>query len=160
MNGMLSDMKPEYPDADRPTVFDEGVAFQDMVAKIFEQELHIPIDYYETEWEQKNIGESRQGIEVKLDTRILDTKNVSIEVAEKSKGSNPTWIPSGILRKDNTWLYVQGNPSIILVFGKTILKRVYDKQYKDRVWTPKPTIKTFLMPLGRAEQISLKVFRF
>lgn len=154
------DTKPNYPDADRPCVFDEGIAFQEFAAKVLRSELYISLDFYETKKEQFQIGESKQGFEIKLDNRILETGNVSIEVAEKSHAGIAYWTPSGIMREDNTWIYVQGNESILFIFGKVILRLIYNHSYRDKVWQPKPTLQTFLLPVKEAERIALKVFRF
>lgn len=151
------EMNPEYPDADRPTVFEEGIEFEDFIADLFSDELGIALSSYKSKHYQISKGENKQGIEVKLDNRILETKKVSIEVAEKSSAASSHWIPSGIFRRDNTWLYVQGNPDIVFVFGKNILRLVYEKSYKEKVWEPKPTIKTFLMPIEEAKRIALKI---
>ena len=62
------------------------------------------------------------------------------------------------MRDDNAWLYVQGNEDIVFVFGKETLRLVYAKRYSCKVWEPKPTIKTFLMPLSEARRLALKVF--
>ncbi len=160
-DGKPLDTKPSplYPDADRATVFEEGLEFQDFIAKLLIKELGIPVTSYSSKKYQWEFGENRQGIEIKLDRRIMETGNVSIEVAEKSKASNLNWIDSGIMRDDNTWLYVQGNYDIVLIFGKKILQLIYEKKYKSKVWTPKPTIKTFLMSKEEAERIALKVFK-
>ena len=152
------DTKPEYPDADRSTVFEEGLQFQDFVADLLLTELGIALTSYSSRKYQWLKGENRQGIEIKLDTRILDTGNVSIEVAEKSRADVPIWTPSGIMRDDNAWLYVQGNKSIVFVFGKATLQLIYKSRFTDKVWTPKPTIKTFLMQMELARRYALKVF--
>lgn len=86
------------------------------------------------------------------------TPYISFEVAEKSKAANPHWIDSGIMRDDNTWLYVQGNYHLVMVFGKEILRMVYKKTYAAKTWEPYPTIRTFLMPMTEARKIALKVF--
>uniref|UniRef100_A0A6M3J4U2 Uncharacterized protein n=1 Tax=viral metagenome TaxID=1070528 RepID=A0A6M3J4U2_9ZZZZ len=150
--------KPLYPDADRPSVFEEGLEFQDFVADLLLRELGIALTSFSSRRYQWVHGENRQGIEIKLDKRILETGNVSIEVAEKSRADMPTWTPSGIMRHDNAWLYVQGNPQIVLVFGKATLRLVYKKRYASKVWQPKPTIRTFLLPLSEARRVALKVF--
>jgi hypothetical protein len=157
---MLTAIKPmpEYPDADRPTVFEEALQFQDFVCDLLLKELGFVISNYSSKYYQFNYGENRQGVEIKLDRRILETGNVSIEVAEKSRADIANWTPSGIMRKDNTWLYVQGNYNIILIFGKAFLKQLYFARYKDKVTAPKKTIQTFLMPLSEAKKYSLKVF--
>ena len=151
--------KPQYPDADRSTVFEEGLEFQDFVANLLLAELGIVLTSYTSQRYQWLHGENRQGIEIKLDRRIHETGNVSIEVAEKTRADVPTWTPSGIMREDNAWLYVQGNPAIVLVFGKATLRLLYEKRYQGKTWEPKPTIRTFLLPLPEAERLALKVFR-
>lgn len=150
--------KPTYPDGDRTTLFDEGLEFQDFVADLFMEKLGISITNYASRQWQWNKGENRQGIEIKLDKRILETGNVSIEVAEKSKADMPRWTDSGIMRDDNTWLYVQGNTDIVFVFSKQILQYLYKNKYLQKVWEPKKTIRTFLMPIDRARKCALKVF--
>ena len=148
-----------YPDADRDTVFEEGLQFQDFVVDLLMSELGIALSNYSSKYYQRKFGENRQGIEIKLDTRILDTGNVSIEVAEKSRASISSWTPSGIMRDDNSWLYIQGNYKIVFVFGKTFLQQLYKAKWADKTWEPKPTIRTFLMPMAEAEKYALKVFR-
>jgi hypothetical protein len=159
MGGINLAIKPKYPDGDRDTLFDEALEFQDFVVDLFLKEIGIPISNYSSRYFQYNKGENPQGIEIKLDKRILETGNVSIEVAEKSRSDIQNWTPSGILRKDNTWLYVQGNKDIVFIFSKKILQGIYEARYKDKVWEPKKTIKTFLMPVAEAEKYAAKVIR-
>ena len=155
---MPTGLRPAYPDADRPTVFEEGLEFQDFVADLLLKELGISLTNYASQKYQWSVGENKQGIEIKLDKRILDTSNVSFEVAEKSQVSMKSWTPSGIMRNDNAWLYIQGNSQIVFIFGKATLRLVYEKRYSDKVWTPRPTIRTFLMPVVEARKLALKVF--
>lgn len=148
-----------YPDADRPTVFEEALKFQDFIVDLLLKEIGLAVTNYSSRYYQYNYGENKQGIEIKLDTRILETGNVSIEVAEKTRADIEYWTPSGILRNDNSWLYIQGNYDIVYIFGKEHLKRIHLEKYKDKVWQPKPTIKTFLMPVNIANIIALKVIK-
>lgn len=159
MDGTDLETKPKYPDADRPTVYLEGLEFQDFIADLLCAELGIVITNYCSSKYQFEHGENRQGIEIKIDNRILETGNVSIEIAEKSSENINVWTPSGIMREDNAWLYVQGNTSIVFIFGKAQLRRLYKHKYQNKVWQPKPTIKTFLIPMKEAELIALKVIR-
>lgn len=152
-------MSTVYPDADRPTVFKEALKFQDFVVDLMLKEFGLAITNYSSEYYQYNFGENRQGIEIKLDKEMLHYGNVSIEVAEKTEAKNENWIESGILRNDNSWLYIQGNYDIVFIFGKEHLKRFYKEKYFDKVWQPKPTIKTFRIPIKTAEIIALKVIR-
>ena len=159
MVGTSLAIKPNYPDGDRSTLFEEALEFQDFVVDLFLKEIGIPISNYSSRYFQFNKGENPQGIEIKLDKRILETGNVSIEVAEKSRADLENWTPSGIMRNDNTWLYVQGNKEIVFIFSKKILKGIYEARYKDKVWMPKKTIKTFLMPITDAEKYAAKVIK-
>ena len=155
------DSKPEYPDGDRKTLFEEGMEFQDYVADLLMQQLGFPLTSYTSKKYQCDIGENRQGVEIKLDTRCAGptaTGNVSIEVAEKTSADVAMWTPSGIMRKDNTWLYVQGNYHRVYVFGKQILKLVYLKSYQSDVIEVKPTLKVFRISVEEAERIALKIF--
>ena len=145
-----------YPDADRITVFEEALEFQDFVVDIFLKELGIVISNYSSRYYQNKYGENRQGIEIKLDTRMTDTKRISFELYEKVNASIPYWTPSGILRNDNSWLYLQGNYELIYIFSKSFLIKLYEAKYKDKIWQPKDTIKTFLMPFKEADKYCLK----
>jgi hypothetical protein len=153
--------KPSYPDGDRTTLFEEGLEFQDFVAELLLKELGFPLTSYCSKKYQWKHGENRQGVEIKLDRRCAGnnaTGNISFEVAEKSSASVGRWTDSGIMREDNTWLYIQGNYSRVFVFGKEILRLVYLKSFKDKVREVRPTLKAFLMPVADAERIALKVF--
>lgn len=151
-------MHANYPDADRQTVFQEGLEFQDFVANLLLKEMGIVISNYSSKYYQQAYGENAQGFEIKLDRQILETGHVSIEVAEKSKAINKSFVPSGIMREDNSWLYIQGNKKIIFIFGKKSLQQLYQAKYKDKVWQPKSTIKTFRLPIAEARKYALKVF--
>lgn len=159
MDGIVMGMKSNYPDADRTTVFEEALKFQDFVADLLLSELGFVISNYSSRYYQFNKGENRQGVEIKMDLRILETGNVSIEVAEKSRADIKVWTPSGIMREDNSWLYIQGNYNIVFIFGKTILRKLYLSRYQNKVWEPKRTIRTFLLPISEAEKYALKVIR-
>jgi len=148
---------PIYPDAKRKTTFEDGLEFQDFVADILHRKLGLVItNYTSCKW-QFNVGENMQGIEIKLDKRILETGNVSIEVGEKSRADLPDYTPSGILRNDNSWLYVQGNYEIIFIFAKKILLMLY---YSGRYRIDNLlTIRRFLMPITDAEKYAAKILK-
>lgn len=151
----FAERAPFYPDAKRPTTFEEGLEFQDFVVDVLHGELGIVVANYVSRRYQTAVGENRQGIEIKMDQRILETKNVSIEIGEKSRSDLDSYTPSGILRKDNAWLYIQGNYSILFVFAKKVLLRLLasGKYRVDFL----PTISRFLIPLSDAEEYALKV---
>lgn len=148
-------MAMRYPDAKRYSTFEEGLEYQDFVAEVLRRELGIVITNYASKKYQFNIGENRQGVEIKLDNRILDTGNVSIEVGEKSRRELPDYTPSGILRNDNSWLYIQGNYRIMFVFSLGLLKLLYNSgRYRvDEL----PTLRRFLLKLEDAKKYAALV---
>lgn len=149
---------PYYPDADRATGFEEALKFQDFVVDLLLKELGLAVTNYSSRYYQLKYGENKQGIEIKLDLRMTSTGNVSIEVAEKSRADMPNWTNSGIMRNDNSWLYIQGNYDTVFIFDKKLLLRLYHGRYKSKVWEPKKTIRTFLLPICEAEKYALKMF--
>lgn len=158
--------KPDYRDGNRSTLYEEGLQFQDFVGDLLMNELGFPLTSYCSAKYQWNRGENRQGVEIKLDTRCAgptETGNISFEVAEKKNDDVDHWTKSGILRDDNSWLYVQGNYHRVFVFGKATLSLIYLKGYQGKAREVKnhngtSTIRAFLMPIAEAERVALKIF--
>lgn len=144
---------PIYPDCKDTHSFRSGKDYEKFVRKILKDKVNILLDIYESSQDQIAIGESKQGFEIKLDRRISDTGNLSIEIAEKSKASNLRFIPSGIARGDNTWLYLQGNYDVLFIFSKKRLIQIAHEFTLDIL----PTIQRFLMPIERAKTEAIKV---
>ena len=147
--------EPRYPDSKDPKSYQSGLEFQDFVVDLLREKLGIVITNYQSQRFQFGVGENKQGIEIKLDRDILGTRNVSIEIAEKAKASNPYYVSSGIYRNDNSWLYIQGNWNIVFIFSKNIL-RLLHKSGRYKVNTL-PTLISYLLPIGDAERYAAKV---
>ena len=146
---------PIYKDGKRKTLFEEALEFQDFVADVLRKELGLVITNYTSRKWQFNVGENRQGIEIKLDTNILKTGNVSIEIGEKSRKELKEYTPSGILRNDNSWLYIQGNYDVVFIFAKRVLLLLYNSgRYRIDCL---PTLRRFLMPVRDAEKYAAKI---
>lgn len=140
---------PQYPNA-RPNAYEVGMEYQDFVLHQMSTRYGISIVTYSSRAYQIGHGESVGGAEVKLDDRCTDTKRLSIEVAEKTR-CDPAlpWVPSGILRDDNSWMYIQGNRKIIFVFMKNWLVRYYrDKAPKIEEYNG--TLRRFYLPFEAA----------
>ena len=143
-----------------------GLEYQDFVAdKLRKDDPCIILGAYSSRKYQNERGESASGIEIKHDMRMKDTGNLYIEVAEKSNAALHDYTPSGIMRNDNTWLYLIGDYEQAFLFSKHQLKALYadEKHYASRGIRKKqtPTSIGFTYPIENAMKgICLKRFVF
>lgn len=134
-----------------------GLEFQDFVIEKF-YEIGLPLISYSSKLYQIRIGENKAGIEIKFDRKFRETNNIYIEVAEKSDKNRQEYVPSGIFRDDNTWLYVIGDYQTIYILSKRQLIRVYEWHKYREVTTP--TSKGFLIPVCDVEtKFSIKTIK-
>ncbi len=145
-----------YPDSKNENSIQEGIEFQDFVADEL-YKIGCIVQNYGSRKYQFNFGENKQGWEIKRDNLCTKTKRMSIEIAEKSKAGNKVWIPSGIMRKDNTWLYIQGNYEIIAIFGKSILLNLYEIKKNSLQHHETTTIQAFYLPFKSVEKWALRI---
>lgn len=131
--------------------FERGLAFQTFAAATFAK-LGWQLNYYDTRIEQL-FGESEQGVEVKLDTRCLETGRLYIEAFEKADGNNDKWVRSGILKSDNTWLFMTGNEEVIWLFAKERLLSLYNETDENGQKIRYPEI---ILPTSRGIFLSLE----
>lgn len=146
--------RPIYPDSKHRDSYELGLEFQDFVNKKLTEELGFTFTNYQSARFQFGEGENRQGIEIKLDEPMSRTERLSIEIAEKSKAHNLNWVPSGIYRYDNTWLYIQGNYDIFFIFPKNILIALHKKNFYQE--HEEPTVKAFFIPKDDAFKYAAK----
>lgn len=138
----------------------EGEYFQNYVARKINDKYKIPIVYYTTQDDQRQIGESYQGIEVKLDNRCTGddgtkpTFRLGIEIGEKGNIHSEIFMPSGIYAKGNTWLYVVGNYMMFWVFSKKELIRLHQSG-KYEQFLGVPTMDAFFLPIEVADEYCL-----
>jgi len=149
-------LEPVYPDAIRPSVFQDGLEFQDFVCELLAKQGIILQNLTSKKWQVK-LGENLQGFEIKYDSRCSETGRLSIEVAEKSRASQElAWTRSGIMRSDNSWLYIQGNYAILFLFAKRFLLNYYyaiNPELTDKFGT----IRTFYLPIQAARKHAARV---
>lgn len=126
-----------------------GERYQDLVMEQL-YKIGIPLLCYHSRGKQYKNGESMNGIEVKNDRRMRETGNIYIEVAEKTQASNDKYIPSGILREDNTWLWAIGDEQTIYLMSKKQLQWAYEHRKYREVETP--TSRGFLLPIDEANK--------
>lgn len=140
-----------------------GTQFQDFVVEQLHYELGINVSIYQSKKYQFEKGESLQRIEIKYDSRSTGdsthgectaTGNVGIEVAEKTNAQNYNFVPSGIFRRDNTFLYIVGNYDVLWIFAKKQLIKIYNEN-KYPIRTTLPTIQTMLIPVEDADEICI-----
>lgn len=143
--------------------FEVGNEFQDFVC--IELAKHgIILQNINSKKYQYETGENLQGFEIKYDSRCSGdrdtepTNRLSIEIAEKTKAENPNYVPSGIYRNDNSWMYIQGNYMMFWVFPKNILKLLHESnRYKE---AELPTIKSFYLPIVDADKYCAAKYSF
>lgn len=138
-----------YPHATVSDSLEKGLAFQDFVC-VQLAKRHIVLQNIGSKKYQLEVGENLQGFEIKLDRRCTDTKRLSIEVYEKTSRDVLFWTPSGILRDDNSIVYIQGNYDCFWVFMKNWLVR-YFEQKSPPVEEFNGTIRRFFLPVGEAD---------
>ena len=145
-----------------------GHEFQDYIIEYLCKNFGISISIFQSKKYQFKIGETVQGVEIKYDSRSTGdctykeckaSGNVGIEVAEKTRASNNNFVPSGIYRNDNTWLYIVGNYDCAWIFSKSTLKILHESD-KYRTFETLSTIKTMLLPIKEADKYCAKKMYF
>lgn len=143
-----------------------GLQYQDFVAdQLRKADPCIILGAYSSRKWQNEHGESASGIEIKHDMKLKETGNLYFEVAEKSHPDLPEYTPSGIMREDNTWLYLIGDYEQAFLFSKNQLKAIYSNR---RQWQVRgirermtPTSIGFTYPIKSAMQgMCLRRFDF
>ena len=129
----------------------QGVEFQDYITEVL-YKYGIILVAYSSKHYQNSRGENMLGAEIKRDGKFRETGNLYIEVSEKSDPRNPTYIPSGINRGDNSWLYIIGDEKTIFIFSIKFLKMLENKYQK----VIKTTSNGFLLPLEDAKKYSIR----
>lgn len=143
-----------YPDATHIDTLEMGAEYLDSVMETL-QRRGIILQPYTSKKKQYSSGESLQGWEVKLDNTSMRTGRLSIEIAEKSRRDIPVWTPSGIYRRDNTWIYIQGNSKSFWWFQKNILIGLH-KSHKYEEAEFNGTVKKFYISLEDADKYGVK----
>lgn len=152
---------PVYPSAPSATTFRDGIEFQDWVCVQLARD-GIILQNLASKKYQYEVGENLQGFEIKLDNLCTETGRLSIEIAEKSNAANEAWVPSGIYREDNSWLYIQGNRSRLWIFAKKALRKwhaYWKKQAPARVYESEShgTVRKFYLSQDDADSLAARV---
>lgn len=136
----------------------DGVEYQDFVA----HELckrGMPIVSYGSRKFQYDYGENMLGAEIKYDKKFRETGNLYIETAEKSHPSNSRYVPSGVMREDNSWLFMIGDYRDLYIFPTNFLRKLIEcKNW--RFISDKPTSQGYLMPLADGNKYNIRKISF
>ena len=150
----LQKARQEYDEEDYyDNKLEQGVEFQDVVTEALYQR-GIVVVAYSSRRNQAEKGENMLGAEIKRDGKFRETGNLYIETSEKSHPDNPFFVPSGIFRGDNSWLFVIGDEQTIYIFSTKYLQKLFNlKRY---VEICKPTSQGFLMPMPEVENYCIR----
>jgi len=131
----------------------EGQKFQDYCAYVLQTKLSIGVINFQSKEFQFKFGENMQGVEFKFDNLFQNTGNLWIEVEERT---NPelNYSNSGILRKDNSWLYCIGDYRVLYIFSKKFLANLYNSKRYEVIENNLMTSKGFLLPKTDADKYS------
>jgi hypothetical protein len=139
----------------REALIEDGKQFQDFVTIVFHKHgmslVNLGSKYF-----QIKRGENLFGCEIKHDCQFRETQNLFLEVQEKADPANPSPVPSGLDRLDNSWLYAIGDYRTFYVFGKKMLNMMRGR------WQEVPnktkTARGLLLPVQEAEALCLWKF--
>jgi hypothetical protein len=132
---------------------EKGLCFQDYVTdKLYS--VGIPIIGYSSMKYQNKVGENKGGFEIKFDDQRKIYKNLYIELREKRRKENKYWMNSGILRTDNSWMYVIGDYSILYIFAINQLRKLYKDESQRNICKRKETDTSqgFIIPEWYVEE--------
>ena len=128
-----------------------GLEFQDVVTEALYHRGIVVVGYASRVFQNKR-GENMLGAEIKNDAMFRQTGNLYIEVAEKSHPDKPNYTPSGIMRADNSWLYVIGDIETVWIFSTKYLVMLKDRYPPMQT----PTSIAHLMPMAAADKYAIR----
>lgn len=143
-----------YPNSKHSDPLRLGDLYQDLIGRLLQKLYGVNVHFYGTQEDQYSIGESVEGIEVKFDNWCTKTRRLSIEVGEKTRANLARFSPSGIMRKDNTVWYAQGNMVRCWVFLKGDLQSFFKTRRPAIVANDPKTIQKFYLHLLEADKIA------
>ena len=133
-----------------------GLQFQDVVTRELYMRGIVVVGYASKRFQVEH-GENMLGAEIKRDGEFRSTGNLYIEVAEKSHPDNPRYVPSGIMREDNSWLFVIGDEKTVWVFSTKYLRMMTVEARQSRYRrVEKTTSIGYLLPVSDAERYCVR----
>lgn len=136
---------------------ESGLLYQDFVIDCCWSLLGLAVVTYSSKTYQQMVGESKTGVEIKHDEKYAKSTNLYMETAEKASIRGGAFVPSGIERADNTWLYVIGDYDTVFIFSKRFLQAL-KRSGKYGIFTiPMGTSQGFLLPHDDAEKYAAQI---
>ena len=128
--------------------------YQDFIVdQLRKQTPAFIIQQYNSKKYQFDTGESSSGFEIKYNSKMRETGRIYIETAEKSYDHNGPYIPSGIMRNDNTIFFLFGDYSQALLIAKKTLIWAFTCDWLQRELCIKmvqtKTSQGFLIPISK-----------
>lgn len=133
---------------------EEALEYEDFIYSLLHA-IGISVVPYRSRKYQLEKGENIAGIEIKHDERFCETGNLYIETAEKAHPANANWVPSGIYREDNGWLYITGDYENVYIFATAQLR--YVAEHREVIRKEIPTSKGFLLSKAAAKRAAIRV---
>ena len=130
-----------------------GLVFQDVVTQALYQRGIVIVGYASRRFQIEK-GENMLGAEIKRDDKFRKSGNLYLELAEKSHPDRAEYVASGIMRPDNSWLFVIGDEQTIWIFSTKYLRLLNEKRDWRKVRTP--TSIGCLMPIADAEKYCVR----
>ena len=129
----------------------KGEEFQKHVQAVLFDKYALALDFTKGD-PQNYIGETLQGIEVKYDMMFEKSGNLWIEIAEKTDPKNPNYVNSGIMRDDNSWLFIIGDYKKLFVFTiKDLRMEVHSHEIRENNMK---TSMGYLLPEDEADLLA------
>jgi hypothetical protein len=150
----LQEAREQYANGYYERQLEDGLQYQDVVTRELYQRGIVVVGYSSRRF-QNSEGENMLGAEIKHDKQFRDTGNLYIETAEKAHPDRPSYTPSGIHRKDNSWLFVIGDEQTLYIFSTKYLRKL--ETVRGYRVIEKPTSRGFLMPLLEAEKYCIRL---
>ena len=146
-----------------PNSFQIGREYEEFIYQYFWESRGFDICPIRERQGQYTIGENRLGMEIKHDRGLSNSEGIFIETAEKSDAANIHYVPSGIYRGDNTWLYAVGDYDIMYVFFVEHLRKIDQiKPSPEYIYRPTAgdTFEGFCLRKYKAETLAGLIINF
>lgn len=131
----------------------KGSRYEVFIYYLLKTTRGIELHHYNNRNQQYTIGENKEGIEIKYDMKFRERRPSAlwIEYKEKADIREGKYAESGILRRNNTRYWLQGDYKDVFIFKIGILRELYAQTMKygilQKVENQRQTSLGYLLPL-------------